>query len=286
MDTKALVAMSDQQMLARVEQAKFPKDLTLPEKRLLARVAIDYGLDPAMGELMLYQGHPYVTIDGRRRKAQETGKMDGVSTRPATKEERLAWAIPDGDYLFFAEVWVRGARRPFVGYGRVRQAETRPPGRPGAAGYRPLENDPQGMASKRAEARALRMAFSVPLPSAETAGTPEDDTPYVDTEARELPDEEPGPDVDHQTGEVHTPTSPADITRSDEAPNDAPQLPPRNLPMTTLADLFTACQTYFGMKNWSDILRLLNVPDKTQIGDLADAWATICAYKLDPEVNE
>jgi hypothetical protein len=281
MDTQALVAMSEQQMLARINQARFPKDLTPVEKGLLVRVALDYGLDPAMSELIIYQGRPYVTIDGRRRKAQETGLLDGVSTRPATQEERQSWDIPEGDYFFFAEVWRKGASRPFIGYGRVRKAETKPQG---AAGFRPIENDPQGMAAKRAEARALRMAFSVPLPSAETAGTSDDDIPYVDVEARELPD------VDHETGELHPPTSAADITRSDEAPDNGSQPPPAAGPdprlekVTTTQHLFNACRKHFPeITNWAQILAMLGHKDPMEIADAGEAWATVCAQKMAAE---
>jgi hypothetical protein len=178
LDSKSLMNMSDTQMTERINLTKFPSSVTITDKKMLVKVALTYGFDPLMGELMVYQGRPFVTIDGRYRKAQETGLLDGVNTRPATKQEKEDWGIPPDDYYFRAEVFVKGATHPFVGWGRVRKSET-------AAGstregdntstYKPIQNNPQRMAEKRAEAQALRKAFSIPLPSAEDIGSPDAD---------------------------------------------------------------------------------------------------------------
>lgn len=169
MDTNSLMKMDEKQMLSRIEMAKFPQDLTPADRRLLAQVAISYGFDPLMGEVSIYQGRPYVSIDGRYRKAQESGKLDGVECRPATRKEREDWEIPEGDYFFHAEVRVKDAAFPFVGWGRVYAAETM-----NGKGFKPVEKNPQRMAEKRAEAQALRKAFHIPLPSVEDIGSPEE----------------------------------------------------------------------------------------------------------------
>jgi len=161
METTALKKLDPKQMLQRVSQAKWPKDLTQADLGLIAKVCTDYGLDPLFGELMIYQGRPYVTIDARRRKAQETGQLDGISARPATTAEREARKVPAEDYLFVAEVRVKGASFPFVGWGRVQESET------SGSQFLPIVKDPAAQAEKRAEAQALRRAFHMPLPSAE-----------------------------------------------------------------------------------------------------------------------
>ena len=195
MDSKALMATSEAGMMARIERAKFPQALKPEEKKALALAAITYGFDPLMGELTIFQGRPYVSIDGRYRKAQETGKFDGVSSRPATEAERKEWSIPDGDYFFRAEVQVKGAAFPFVGWGRVLARETQ------GQGFKPTESNPQRMAEKRAEAQALRKAFSIPLPNAEDIGTENEPLEFqeiktnpstgevIEAECREVPDE-------------------------------------------------------------------------------------------------
>lgn len=173
MTNQALTTMTEGQMLQRIDKAKFPQELKSEEKRLLAAVAIAYGLDPLMRELTIYQGQPYVSIDGRYRKAQESNLLDGVASRPATEQERTEWSIPLGDYFIRAEVWHKGSSHPFVGWGRVRESETL-----GGKGFKPVETNPQRMAEKRAEAQALRKAFHIPLPSAEDIGAEETALPF------------------------------------------------------------------------------------------------------------
>lgn len=185
-DSTSLMKMDEAQMLARVEMAKFPQALTAPDKKLLAIACITYGFDPIMSELTIYQGKPFVQIDGRYRKAQETGNLDGVESRPATSEERKTWEIPEGDKFFRAEVYVKGSSRPFVGWGRVFERETKiRSDHPGDA-YKPIVTNPARMAEKRAEAQALRKAFHIPLPSAEYIGSYEEEEPLVDTSTGEI----------------------------------------------------------------------------------------------------
>jgi hypothetical protein len=151
---------------------------------MLATVALEYGLDPMMGELMVYQGRPFVTLDARRRKAQETKTLDGVDTRPATPEEYAARRIPEEDYLHRCEVRVKDAAHPFIGWGRVRSAETN------GSRHLPIVNDPQFMAEKRAESHALRRAFHLPLPSVEeiVEGEWAAETPQRAPKAPDMPD--------------------------------------------------------------------------------------------------
>lgn len=198
METTTLQKMDEKGMLDRIGMAKFPQDLAPAEKRLLARVAINYGLDPLMGEATIYQGHPYVSIDGRYRKAQDTGELDGVESRPATKEERQAWGIPEGDFFFRAEVYRKGCFKPFVGWGRVRQAEV-----VGGKGVRPIETNPQRMAEKRSEAQALRKGFHLPLPSFEVAGTPEDEG-VIESTAEVIKDTPPEDDAQGKASQNDT----------------------------------------------------------------------------------
>lgn len=160
-DTTALQVMPKKEMLERINQAKFPKDLTAVDRQRIAVIAIEYGLDPLMQELMIYQGQPYVTLAARLRKAQETEQLEAIDTRPATKEEKTARGLAEDDYLSRAEVWKVGMVRPFVGWGTVKAKETK------GSAFLPVVNDPASHAEKRAIARALKLGFHLPLPSAE-----------------------------------------------------------------------------------------------------------------------
>lgn len=172
MQSEALTKLPPEKMLARVNHVRWPRDLTKQEALFIAQVALEYGLDPLFGELMLYQGKPYVTIAARRRKAQETGQLDGISSRPGTPAEREGWGAGEGDYLFFADVRVKACGQPFTGHGLVCKLEIeRARAQATVKGHQPdalpIVKDPAGMAEKRAECQALRRAFSLPLPSAE-----------------------------------------------------------------------------------------------------------------------
>ncbi len=172
MNSQALQQLGPIKMAQRVEMARWPQELTLAQKKLITEIALTYGFDPLFGELTIYQGAPYVCISGRRRKAQETGELDGMQSRPGTSEERVARKLAEGDYLGYCQVWRKGSAHPFEGY-RVVTAEAIERLRQTAKTkghdpyFLPLVNDPQGMAEKRAEALALSRGFYIPLPSAE-----------------------------------------------------------------------------------------------------------------------
>ena len=109
------------------------------------------GVKPELGELMLYQGKPYITIDGRFRMAHESGLLVGVETRPATQMERRNFGVDsDADALWVCDVYRRGSGRPFRGWGHVAPAKERNP-----VG----KSHPREMAKKRAKYDALRTAF-------------------------------------------------------------------------------------------------------------------------------
>ncbi len=185
MESKELMTTAPKDMIARINMARFPQELNPKEKDLLAVAAISYGLDPLMGELTIYQGGLLVSIDGRRRKAQETGELDGTVTRPATKDEREAYPVEAGDHLWRAEVYKKGCSQPFIGWGKVTVREIEavkeavqrksdeklrkwPNATPSDPFALPLVKDPQGMAEKRAENDGLRKGFHLNLPDAES----------------------------------------------------------------------------------------------------------------------
>lgn len=193
MDSTALTLMSEKDMVERIGRAKFPQQLSQAEVRTLAVAARSYGFDPLMGEISIFQGRPFVSIDGRYRKAQETGLLDGVECRPASKQEREDWQIPEGDFFFRAEVYVKGASKLFVGWGRVRASELTEKSKrdPSRLASPVVAANPQRMAEKRAEAQALRKAFHIPLPSLEDIGTPDaepcaDGPEVIEAEVEEL----------------------------------------------------------------------------------------------------
>jgi hypothetical protein len=107
------------------------------------------GVRAELGELILYQGKPYISIDGRIRLAHETGLLVGMETRPATALECRNYGCEPGDVLWVAQVFRRGAGRAFTGWGHVSQKDRNPV----------TKTHPREMAKKRAKYDALRSAF-------------------------------------------------------------------------------------------------------------------------------
>jgi hypothetical protein len=275
--TTQLMKMDKPGMLQRVNQARWPSELTKYEKDMIADVAIQYGLDPLMHELSIYQGMPYVEYDGRMRKAQETKELDGIDTKPATPDEFTAFKAKPGDYLWRADVYKKGCARPFTGWGYVRAIETEAPvksdGSRGRGGYRPTENNPNRMAEKRAEMFGLRKAFHLPLPTmidGMSAGD-EGDTSvptvkdYIEGEGREI--------VDTTTGEIKTPPAqPQDATGVKSYPTDPASI-------TTLGKLYQALTHDYPDKlaTKADVLAVLGIAETEtlKIKNLAAAYREV-----------
>ena len=105
-DAKELVPLTEEQKQQEQEierwyyrMERYPVPLPDKVKYMAARMAVAYGLDPFLGEMVFipqYKGgdlvgyQPYVGIGGVRRAARRTGEYDGRELRPCTKEEREA----------------------------------------------------------------------------------------------------------------------------------------------------------------------------------------------------
>ena len=166
---KALQEYTAPEMVERANSAGlFPQGMNSAQRTAIATICVEYGLDPLMNELMLYQGRPFVTMAARLRKAQEAGDFAGISTRAATDEEKKSRGYDVEDYVMLAE-----ARKviggvvagPFQGWGVVKKATA-----DRADPHLPISDNPAQHAEKRAISRALRMAWHIPLPSYEDIG--------------------------------------------------------------------------------------------------------------------
>lgn len=122
-----------------------------PEQQSMFLIALGQrlGVRAELGELILFQNKPYISIDGRIRLAHETGLLVGMETRPATLLERRNYGCEDGEALWVCNVYRRGAGRAFVGWGHVAKNDRNPVSK----------SHPREMAKKRAKYDALRTAF-------------------------------------------------------------------------------------------------------------------------------
>lgn len=110
---KALTAPTTRALLANPEQAagelaaKFPRDLANPlAAREFVAVAWTYDLDPFMGDVVPYQGRPFVTEHGWLRLIgrHAPGQLVKLTSRQADKRERAEINLPPEDFLGIAEV--------------------------------------------------------------------------------------------------------------------------------------------------------------------------------------
>jgi hypothetical protein len=247
----AMTVVTKEQALERIEMgSRWPAEMTHQHKLVLASLAVQYGLDPGFGELMVYQGKPYVTLEGRLRKAHDSKRFQGYETRPMTAEEKVAYHLDPDDIAFFATVYRSDFRVPIQEWGQVSKAE-----RQGANAQTPLSKTPAMMAEKRALHRALRRAFSLNLPGAEEQG----DT-VVEGEYRTL---------DEATGEL-TAGPAAQDTSEEPQPTPAPA---QEASAPSVAEDDPSQMT--GQEFWEAVKELgfatTKVPGKLGVKDM-DAW--------------
>lgn len=142
-------------------------DRLSPEQQTAYLVAVGQhvGVHAELGEVVLYQGRFYITIDGRIRIAHATGLLDGIQVRPATAMEFQNYGADTGDTLWVCSVFKKGARRAFTGWGHVRKDDRNPV----------AKTHPRELAKKRAKYDALRTAF----PAREAIGALQLHTDYA-----------------------------------------------------------------------------------------------------------
>ena len=170
------VPQTREAMLERANQTLkaglWPQTMTPDQKAMMIQVALAYGLDPLMGELVLYQGKPLVTINARRRKDVEAGHHPSIKFRFLTAEEKQGYldagAINEGD-LVQVGILTTEWGNTVEAIGKVTKAEregTSQRSRDSRGLAHPIVADnPIEMCQKRAEARARLMAYGpIPLP--------------------------------------------------------------------------------------------------------------------------
>jgi hypothetical protein len=116
----------------------------------LAALGQHMGVRAELGDLMIYQGKPYITISGYRRIAHQTGLLSGIDPRPAGERDRRIYKCEADDHLWTCLVYKKGSARSYLGWGHVAVKTDRNP---------VSKTHPQQMAKKRAIYDALRLAF-------------------------------------------------------------------------------------------------------------------------------
>jgi hypothetical protein len=186
---------------------------TQAQLNLLALYCQKHRLLPG-DDVTLYEGKPWITIDGRVKLMRRNKDYRGFTLRPLKPEEKQEWSYDPDDIVIEALIYVDGFPKPIQGHGRVSKAERTGQG---AGRLNPVaKTNPVEMANKRALARAERLAFGTESyvddeeldeavrtvieerndPVARAAGAAK----YVEIFGKD--DDDHAPKVDTETGEV------------------------------------------------------------------------------------
>jgi len=185
-----------QEMTQRFQQAEaigmWPQKMTQAQTLILVRVALAYGLDPWMGEIQPFQGKPYITIRGRRRKDEEAGHHPDITFRPLTVLERTTYeeaqVVAPHDLCQVCMLTTEWGNR-VEGFGKVTLLERTQRTEKNVLRNPVVAANPIEMVQKRAERRAREMAYG---PIALPKGLPLEYRPLeegdvVEGESRDVP---------------------------------------------------------------------------------------------------
>ena len=158
----AVLPETEDGMVARIHEAvdvgKFPdKDLTAKQIANLVKLSLYYRLDPLGGEIMPYQGTPYITMEGRRRLDRRAGNNPDIKIRPMDRETYADYvamdAITQGDIVVVGSFTDSVTGNTVETIGRVFASERK--GNP----HLPIAKWPLEMAIKRCEMRGRKLLY-------------------------------------------------------------------------------------------------------------------------------
>lgn len=160
----AVRKMTDKQIRTRMDlnrQAGYGLEkATTAQLNIIFLLCQRYKLDP-VSDITLFEGRPFITIDGRLRLLRRHAEYRGFDCRPMRADEKVMWGYESDDIVVEAcirtatwgEIKARGkVTRAEVDGARERAERDRR--RPAPIGVHPVE-----IAEKRAIARAERAAF-------------------------------------------------------------------------------------------------------------------------------
>ena len=196
---KMILMQADDNSTVLQLQAKWPRDLRDPVAAMqLILLAKHYGLSPFMGEIVPYQGTPYIPIKGLVRKASDSGRAHGLSTRAATPQERRDQRADDEDDVWTASFWLDNPANVSTGWGKVTKAErdAQKEGDKGLYYVNPvLRAKPAEMAESRAVHDAMERSGVLHLPSLDPDFLLQMGERLLEARLTQQPDDQPVPQL-------------------------------------------------------------------------------------------
>jgi len=170
--TQALAPLTDKQIKTRIElnrSNRFGLESANPDQlNVIFNLAKRWQLDPVT-DITLYQGQPFIKIEGHFRLLRRHPEYRGFHQRPLNNEDKSAWGYDDRDIVIETTIhtaaWGDIIQRGVVFADEIEAAQTqaKQSGKRGA----PLATHYVAIAEKRSLARAGRAAFGQDVPSAE-----------------------------------------------------------------------------------------------------------------------
>lgn len=229
-------AMNDRQMvvsqpkaLMTEQEAKRFMDLsrmslTAEQREIAMSLMVVTGLRPDLGEIMVYEGKPYVTADGFRKVLNRSGKFDGMPEPPhyLTRDEKEAQGFEPDDIVVRVALKRKGQAHPVYALGKANKNKPH-------RGNQVEKLHPQIMAETRAFRRAARSGFQDVLSGFGLDYDPEEDAyeslqPDAPMGARVI--DVTATPVDVATGEIMTDYDDPDAIDDDIALREADITPP------------------------------------------------------------
>lgn len=134
----------------------WPQDLNKQEKKQLAYISSQYGLDPFFSDLTVLGGNPYVTASGLKRNAHESDDP------PVSIQLEKEASNSKRHFEYKAKLWKQSTPddKPYVEYGEASPEDCN-------SQISKTDKDLKAMARTRAVNRVIRLAYNISLTSAE-----------------------------------------------------------------------------------------------------------------------
>ena len=156
----------------------WPGNLSQKDKKQLAYISAQYGLDPFFTDLTVLGGNPYVTASGLKRNAHESDNPPvSIQTKLISKDDRKR------HFEYQASLWKKDTpeKLPYIEYGEASPKDCN-------SQISKSDKDLKAMARTRAINRVIRLAYNISLTSADEISGYDPDTqeikdvtPEVDT---------------------------------------------------------------------------------------------------------
>lgn len=178
-ETGGPIVITEEQ-IARARQRMAQGGFTIPDEGgraripspqeifVLAEIGTRMGLDVLTGQITILGGKPYVTLAGMYDIMGRSNKIKGWTSRPATKEEREAALVEEGEHYWITDLYLTNGH-VFTGHGfaekenvAIATRRSKDQGQPPYIDKRIIRNMAENRSKRRAMVQFLGIAIHDP----------------------------------------------------------------------------------------------------------------------------